>query len=103
VHVDIKKLGRIPDGGGHRIHGRAARPHLKQARPGYAYLHNAVDDHSRLAYTEILTDERKETAAAFWQRALAYFTSCGITVARRPPHHPTGRVCGSNGVFGLTR
>src|SRR4051794_10312952 len=64
VHVDIKKLGRIPDGGGHRIHGRAAaRPIKKNTKPGYAYLHHAVDDHSRLAYSEILTDERKETAA----------------------------------------
>jgi transposase InsO family protein len=50
-------------------------------RPGYAFLHDAVDDHSRLAYTEILTDE-KETAAGFWQRANAYFQSCGITVKR---------------------
>ena len=80
VHVDIKKLGRIPDGGGHKVHGRAARPNLKTQRPGYAYLHNAVDDHSRLAYTEILSDERKETAAGFWTRANAYFAACGITV-----------------------
>ncbi|SDI81966.1 Integrase core domain-containing protein [Arthrobacter subterraneus] len=51
-------------------------------RPGYHYLHNAVDDHSRLAYTEILNDERKDTAAGFWERARAYFASCGITVTR---------------------
>jgi transposase InsO family protein len=82
VHVDIKKLGRIPDGGGHKIHGRAARPNTKAQRPGYAYLHNAVDDHSRLAYTEILTDEKKESAAEFWTRANAYFNACGITVTR---------------------
>jgi transposase InsO family protein len=83
VHVDIKKLGRIPDGGGHRVHGRpAARVIKKSAKPGYAYLHHAVDDHSRLAYSEILTDERKETAAAFWTRASAFFAGCGITVAR---------------------
>ena len=82
VHVDIKKLGRIPDGGGHRVHGRAARPHGRAARPGYAYLHNAVDDHSRLACTEIHADERKETAAAFWVRAAAWFEGCGITVQR---------------------
>lgn len=49
---------------------------------GYGYLHNAVDDHSRLAYSEILADERKETAAAFWIRANAYFTGCGVTVIR---------------------
>ena len=87
VHVDIKKLGRIPDGGGHKKLGRTLgnhnnTHHNKQKRLGYAYLHNAVDDHSRLAYTEILGDERKETAAAFWQRANNYFTSCGITVTR---------------------
>ena len=83
VHVDIKKLGRIPDGGGHPVHGRVTGIALRgRSRPGYAYLHNAVDDHSRLAYTEILADERKDTAATFWARAHAYFTSCGITVAR---------------------
>jgi transposase InsO family protein len=83
VHVDIKKLGRIPNGGGHRVHGRAAgRVIKKQAKPGYAYLHHAVDDHSRLAYSEILGDERKETVAAFWTRANAHFLACGITVKR---------------------
>ena len=84
VHVDVKKLGRIPDGGGHRVHGRssATRALKGTAKPGYAYLHHAVDDHSRLAYSEILTDERKETAAAFWTRAAAWFAGCGITVKR---------------------
>jgi transposase InsO family protein len=81
VHLDVKKLGRIPDGGGWKIHGRAARPHIKRG-PGYVYLHTALDDHSRLAYSELLSDERKETAAAFWHRANAYFAGCGITVAR---------------------
>jgi transposase InsO family protein len=94
VHVDIKKLGNIPDGGGHRAHGRAAggrhssahrdpsRPRTVHGRPnlGYSYLHNAVDDHSRLAYSEILADETKETAAAFWTRAQQFFTDCGITI-----------------------
>lgn len=87
VHVDIKKLGRIPDGGGHRSLGRAAGTRNKTGtpgnrRPGYAFLHNAVDDHSRLAYTEILPDEKKETAAGFWKRANTYFESHGITVKR---------------------
>jgi len=81
VHLDVKKLGRIPDGGGWRVHGRAHRPNRKRGS-GYAFLHTALDDHSRLAYSEILTDERKETAAAFWTRAAAYFTSCGISVQR---------------------
>jgi transposase InsO family protein len=87
VHVDIKKLGRIPDGGGHRVLGRIAGRKNKAGttanrRPGYHYLHNAVDDHSRLAYTEILADETTETAAAFWQRANAWFQAQGITVQR---------------------
>jgi transposase InsO family protein len=82
VHVDIKKLGRIPDGGGHRKLGRTLgnRNNKKQGRPGYSFLHHAVDDHSRLAYSEILTDERKETAAAFWHRARSFFADAGITV-----------------------
>ena len=94
VHVDIKKLGRIPDGGGWRAHGRgsaqdraagvvrdrAARAGADPSR-GYRYLHHAVDDHSRVAYSEILADERKETAAAFWVRANAFFARAGITVS----------------------
>ena len=83
VHVDIKKLGRIPDGGGHRMLGRAVgrknNGHGKNGR-GYAYLHHAVDDYSRLVYSEILTNERKETAAGFWQRAREFFAEADITV-----------------------
>ena len=83
VHMDVKKLGRIPDGGGHRVHGRAAAQKIrKSAAPGYAYLHHALDDHSRLAYSEILADERKETVVAFWTRAVEWFAARGITVAR---------------------
>jgi transposase InsO family protein len=83
VHVDIKKLGRIPDGGGHRVVGRQiGRKHSGQRGAGYWYIHNAVDDHTRLGYSELLEDERKETAAAFWRRANAYFASVGITVQR---------------------
>jgi transposase InsO family protein len=90
VHVDIKKLGNIPDGGGWRTVGRAQaqrnraastatrRDRHRKPRLGYSYLHNAVDDHSRLAYTEILPDETKHTAAAFWARAAAWFAAHGI-------------------------
>jgi transposase InsO family protein len=81
VHLDVKKLGRIPDGGGWRIHGRRLRP-ANHRGLGYAFLHTALDDHSRLAYSELLADEGKDTAAAFWTRANAYFTACGITVRR---------------------
>lgn len=84
VHVDIKKLGRIPHGGGHRFLGRQQGSknndgHGRTGR-GYAFLHHAVDDFSRLAYSEQLMDERKETAAAFWRRAEAFFADAGITV-----------------------
>ncbi|MGY3062873.1 transposase InsO family protein [Streptomyces sp. TE3672] len=81
VHVDIKKLGNIPDGGGHKALGRQAGRKTRSGA-GYSHLHNAVDDHSRLAYSEILADEKKETAVAFWQRAHAFFTQAGITVER---------------------
>ena len=81
IHVDIKKLGRIPDGGGHRKLGRQAG-RRNRAGMGYAYLHHAVDDHSRLAYSEILSDERKETASDFWNRANMFFGDHGIVVKR---------------------
>ncbi|MBA5221225.1 IS481 family transposase, partial [Streptomyces griseoaurantiacus] len=81
VHVDIKKLGNIPDGGGHKTLGRQAGRKTR-AGAGYSYLHNAVDDHSRLAYSEILADEKKETAVGFWTRAHAFFAQAGITVER---------------------
>ena len=81
VHVDVKKLGRIPDGGGWRFRGRQVGRHNKNRKPaGYAYLHHAVDDHSRLAYSEIHADERKETAVAFWKRAVRFFRAHGITI-----------------------
>ncbi|MFK0160325.1 IS481 family transposase [Streptomyces sp. NPDC090493] len=81
VHVDIKKLGNIPDGGGHKVLGRQAGRKTR-ANTGYSYLHTAVDDHSRLAYSEIHTDEKKETATGFWTRAQAFYTGCGVTVER---------------------
>ncbi len=84
VHIDVKKLGRIPDGGGHRKIGRQeGRKHNDghgRGGRGYAFLHHAVDDHSRLAYSEIHSDERKETAAGFWTRAAAFFVAAGVTV-----------------------
>src|SRR5258708_20829957 len=90
VHVDIKKLGRIPDGGGWRMHGlgtEAARASKRTGpgtgRVGYTYLHSALDDHSRLAYTEALDNEKAVTAVAFWHRATAFFAAHGITPIRR--------------------
>jgi transposase InsO family protein len=80
VHMDVKKLGRIPDGGGWRAHGRARREATRDRtiKLGYDYVHSLVDDHSRLAYSEILTDEKGATCAAFLARAAAYFAGHGI-------------------------
>ena len=84
VHVDVKKLGRIPRGGGHKVHGRPAtrRRRTRYNGVGYAYLHTAIDDHSRVAYTEVLADEQGRTAAAFWRRAEAWFRARGVVVQR---------------------
>ena len=81
VHMDVKKLGKIPDGGGWRARGQTRTNH--QSRPdktpvGYDYVHSLVDDHSRLAYSEILPDERSATCAGFLERAAAYFAGKGI-------------------------
>jgi transposase InsO family protein len=84
VHMDVKKIGRIPDGGGWRAHGRemgstAAR---KKTKIGYDYVHSVVDDCSRLAYSEIHTNERAGTCAEFFARAIEFSASHGITIQR---------------------
>jgi transposase InsO family protein len=80
VHMDVKKLGRIPDGGGWRAHGRAATvDHRHKSVPtGFDCVHSLVDDHSRLAYSEVLPDEKGTTCAGFLVRAAAYFAAHGI-------------------------
>ncbi|WP_327256107.1 IS481 family transposase [Streptomyces sp. NBC_01244] len=82
VHIDVKKLGRIPDGGGHKVLGRQAGRTTRSAM-GFDYVHSAVDDHSRLAYSEIHPDEKAATCAAFLTRAAAFFLSQGITRIER--------------------
>jgi transposase InsO family protein len=91
VHIDVKKLGRIEGGAGKRVGGRLPgryRPRRRDAggRPrgtiGWEYVHVAVDDYSRLAYAEVLPDERASTAIAFLRRALAFFAKHGIRVQR---------------------
>ncbi|MGK5531216.1 IS481 family transposase [Streptomyces sp. URMC 129] len=84
VHIDVKKLGRIPDGGGHKVFGRAVGRANQDRRngTGYAYLHTALDDHSRLAHTEHLPDEKAATCAGFLQRAAAWSATQGITIER---------------------
>jgi transposase InsO family protein len=81
VHIDVKKLGRIPDGGGWKAHGRGERPRDRRGL-GYDYVHAAIDDHSRLAYAEIHDDEKGTTCAAFLARATAFYAGYGIRVER---------------------
>jgi transposase InsO family protein len=85
VHVDVKKIGKIPDGGGWKAHGRqmGSTSAKRRARIGYDYVHSMVDDHSRLAYSEILPDEKGPTCAAFMLRAAEYFAAHGITGIER--------------------
>lgn len=90
VHLDVKKVGRIPDGGGWRVHGRGsqqdravARTKKRGTRPGYVYLHSAIDGYSRLAYTEAHENEQAVTAVAFLARAREWFAAHGITHIER--------------------
>jgi transposase InsO family protein len=84
VHVDVKKVGQIPDGGGWRALGRAAtsRHRHKKVKIGYDFIHSMVDDHTRLAYSECLPDEKGETCAGFLTRAAAYFAEHGVSIER---------------------
>lgn len=83
LHIDVKKLGRIPPGGGHRVLGRSIDTRRKKYQGiGYDYLHAAVDDHSRMAYVEVHPDERGETCGAFLLRAAAHLAEAGIRVER---------------------
>jgi transposase InsO family protein len=79
VHVDVKKLGRIPPGGGHWAHGRKARPDIKRGL-GYEFVHSLVDDYTRFAYSEVLADEKGPTCAAFLRRAADFLAQHGIHV-----------------------
>lgn len=90
VHLDVKKVGRIPDGGGWRAHGKdspqaraVARTKTRGLKTGYVYLHSAIDGYSRLAYTEALADEKAATAVGFLARARDWFASHGITHIER--------------------
>jgi transposase InsO family protein len=81
IHMDVKKLGRIHDGGGWRGTGdRSAFPGRRRTA-GYEFVHSIVDDHSRLAHSEIHPDEKADTVAAFTERALGFFAAHGITVS----------------------
>jgi transposase InsO family protein/transposase len=80
AHMDVKKLGRIPQGGGWRAWGRGPGVPEGGGRAGYSYIHTMIDDHSRLAYAEVLDNETAVTATAFTQRGVAWFASQGVTV-----------------------
>jgi len=89
VHIDIKKLGRIEGGAGHRVGGRVGSKGQRRqydvhgrrhGATGWEFVHVAVDDYSRLAYAEVLPDERATTAAGFLRRALSYYARHGIRV-----------------------
>jgi transposase-like protein len=95
LHVDVKKLGNIPDGGGWRYTGitegkrnrqatldagHAGRNRYGHPKVGTAFVHTAIDDHSRVAYAEIHSDESAATAAAVLHRAVAWFADRGVTV-----------------------
>ena len=94
LHVDVKKLGNIPDGGGWRYVGKqqgyrnkaatagVQRNHRGHPKIGNAYVHTVIDDHSRVAYAEVHNDERKETAVAVLKRAVAWFAARGVKVER---------------------
>jgi transposase InsO family protein/transposase len=89
IHIDVKKLGRIQGGAGHRVTGRRhynSRPRDRAGVPrctvGWDYVHVAIDDCTRLAYAEVLTDEKATTAVAFLSRAIGFFARHGITVER---------------------
>jgi transposase InsO family protein len=84
VHMDVKKIGRIPDGGGWRAHGRemGSTSARKKLVVGYDYVHSVVDDCSRVAYSEIHDDERADTCAGFFERAIEFFAAHGVTIQR---------------------
>jgi IS30 family transposase len=84
--MDVKKIGRIPAGGGWRANGGTTANHqarISKTPIGYDYLHVLVDDNSRLAYAEILLDEKGLTCAGFLARAAIYFADHGITRIER--------------------
>jgi transposase InsO family protein len=90
IHIDVKKLGRIHDGAGHRITARRGRytgmrtdaEGARRQIVGWEYVHVAIDDATRLAYVEVLADEKAITAVGFLRRAVTHFASYGITTER---------------------
>ena len=82
IHVDVKKLAGIPPGGGWKLHGRGNDHYQRATQVGYRFIHTAVDDRTRLAYSEIHDDELGDTAARFWLRAASWFGARGVRCER---------------------
>ena len=82
VHIDVKKLGRIPDGGGWWAHGRGNAAPQPRSSVGYDYVHSAIDAYSRIAYSEILNAEDTICCVGFLERAYDWFTMHGVTIER---------------------
>lgn len=92
VHIDVKKLARVPDGGGHKKLGRTteARRLQRRGRAGYAHIHTAIDAYSRLAYSEFAGVETAQNCVGFLDRAVAWFAEQGITIERILTDNGTG-------------
>jgi transposase InsO family protein len=84
VHIDVKKLARVPDGGGHKMLGRSTetKQRAHRAKGGYTHIHTAIDAYSRLAYSEFAGVENAENCVAFLVRAVAWFAAHGIATER---------------------
>jgi transposase InsO family protein len=84
VHIDVKKLAKVPDGGGHRAHGRTGTRNgsMSKRGNGYGHIHVAIDAYSRLAYTEFAGPENQTNCVAFLDHAVAWFADHGITIER---------------------
>ncbi|MCC2099484.1 MAG: IS481 family transposase [Hyphomicrobiales bacterium] len=84
VHIDVKKLARIPNGGGHRVHGRAntRAGSMSKKGLGYAHIHTAIDAYSRLAYSEFAGTENTQNCVGFLERAVTWFAERGVTIER---------------------
>jgi transposase InsO family protein len=84
LHVDVKKLGKIRDGGGWKVHGRemGRTGEMKRNQVGFDYLHVAVDDYSRVAFVQALPDEKGPTCAQFVRDAAAFFAANGVRIER---------------------
>lgn len=82
IHVDVKKIAGIPAGGGWKVHGRGNDGHGGHSGAGYRFIHTAIDDRTRIAYSELHADEQAATAAEFWLRAAAFFHTLGFDCQR---------------------